>query len=44
MEDQRETQGRSPRKIESAEQLNAIIIFILIGALAIGTIITTILS
>lgn len=35
MENQRETQGRSRRKIESAEQLNAIIIFALIGVLSL---------
>jgi len=44
MENQRETQGRSPRKVQSAEQLNAIIIFILMGSLVIGTIIATLLT
>jgi hypothetical protein len=33
--DERETQGRSPRKIKSAEQLNALIIFILMGVLSL---------
>ena len=33
---ERETQGRSPRKIESAEQLNAVMIFILMGILVFG--------
>jgi hypothetical protein len=33
--DERETQGRSPRKIKSAEQLNALIILILMGALSL---------
>lgn len=33
---ERETQGRSQRKIESAEQLNAIMIFILMGLLVFG--------
>jgi hypothetical protein len=40
MEDQRETQGRSQRKVESAEQLNAIIIFILMGLLVFGTLLS----
>ena len=40
MADQRETQGRSQRKVESAEQLNTIIIFILMGLLVFGTLLS----
>ena len=39
MKDQRETQGRSPGKVQSAEQLNALIIFMLMGMLVLGAII-----
>lgn len=33
--DERETQGRSPRKIKDAHQLNNIIIFLLMGVLTL---------
>ena len=33
--DERETQGRSPRKIRDAHQLNNLIIFLLMGTLVL---------